>query len=71
LSPTQSTGPPQLQIDVHDAYEIGFGRSTYARKEDEISFLMTPVQGKKKSDLTIISEKCQYLESNSSRSYTY
>jgi hypothetical protein len=25
-SPTQSTGPYRLQIDVHDAYTIGFGR---------------------------------------------
>jgi hypothetical protein len=29
-SPTQSPGPPWLQIDVHDAYHIRFGRSTYA-----------------------------------------
>jgi hypothetical protein len=28
VSPTQGLGPPQLQIDVQDAYEIGFGRST-------------------------------------------
>jgi hypothetical protein len=33
-SPTQSPGPPQLQIDVHDAYQIRSGRSIYARKED-------------------------------------
>jgi hypothetical protein len=39
-SPTRSLGPPQLQIDVKDAYEIGFGRSTYERKEDEINFPM-------------------------------
>jgi hypothetical protein len=24
-SPTQSPGPPQIQIVVHDAYKIGFG----------------------------------------------
>jgi hypothetical protein len=28
-SPTQSTGPPRLQIDIHDAYKIRFGRYTY------------------------------------------
>jgi hypothetical protein len=39
-SPTQSPGPPQIQIDVQDSYEIRFGRSTYARKEDEIKFRM-------------------------------
>jgi hypothetical protein len=39
-SPTQSPGPPQIQIDVHDTYEIGFGRSTYAQKEDEIELPM-------------------------------
>jgi hypothetical protein len=44
-SPTRSPGPPQLQIDVQDAYEIGFGRSTYARKEDEISFPIALVLG--------------------------
>jgi hypothetical protein len=39
-SPARSLGPPQLQIDVNDAYEIGFGRSTYERKKDEINFPM-------------------------------
>jgi hypothetical protein len=34
LSPTHSPGPPRLQIDVQDVYDIRFGRSTYARKED-------------------------------------
>jgi hypothetical protein len=33
-SPTQSPGSPQLQIDVHDAYQIKSGRSIYAQKED-------------------------------------
>jgi hypothetical protein len=37
-SPTQNPGPPWLQIDVQDAYEIGFGRSTYAQQEDKINF---------------------------------
>jgi hypothetical protein len=42
-SPTWSAGSSWLQIDVHDAYEMGFGHSTYARKEDEISFPMASV----------------------------
>jgi hypothetical protein len=45
LSPTRSSGPPRFQIDLHDAYEIRFGQSTYARKEDEINFPMTLVPG--------------------------
>jgi hypothetical protein len=40
LSPTQSPGPPRIQIDVQDRYQIGSGRSTYARKEDELTFPM-------------------------------
>jgi hypothetical protein len=44
-SPTQSLGPPQLQIDVYDAYQIGFGCSTYARKEDDKTFPMALVLG--------------------------
>jgi hypothetical protein len=44
-SPTQSLGPPQFQIDVHDTYNIVFGRSTYAQKEDETNFPMALVQG--------------------------
>jgi hypothetical protein len=42
-SPTQSPGPPHIQIDVQIAYDIRFGRSTYARKAKEITFLMEPV----------------------------
>jgi hypothetical protein len=44
-SPTQSSGPPQLQIDVQDPYKIGFICSTYARKEDEIILPTTLVPG--------------------------
>jgi hypothetical protein len=44
-SPTQSLGPPQIQIDIQDTYEIGFGSSTYARKEDEIKLTMESVPG--------------------------
>jgi hypothetical protein len=43
LSPTQSPGPPRIQINVQIAYNIRFGRSTYARKDKEITFPMEPV----------------------------
>jgi hypothetical protein len=39
-SPTWSPGPPRIQIDVQSAYDIRFGRSTYARKAKEITFPM-------------------------------
>jgi hypothetical protein len=39
-SPTRSPGPPRIQIDVQIAYNIRFGRSTYARKAKEINFPM-------------------------------
>jgi hypothetical protein len=39
-SPTRSLGPPRIQIDVQIAYDLRFGRSTYARKAKEINFLM-------------------------------
>jgi hypothetical protein len=42
-SPTQSPGPPHIQIDVQIAYDIRFGHSTYARKAKEITFSMAPV----------------------------
>jgi hypothetical protein len=42
-SPTRSPGPPRIQIDVQIAYDLRFGRSTYARKAKEISFPMTSV----------------------------
>jgi hypothetical protein len=42
-SPTQSPGPPHIQIDVQIAYDIRFGHSTYARKAKEISFPVAPV----------------------------
>jgi hypothetical protein len=45
LSPSRSPGQPRLQIDVHDTYEIGFGCSTYASKEDEINITMPLVSG--------------------------
>jgi hypothetical protein len=40
LSPTQSPGPPHIQIDVQIAYDLCFERYTYARKAKEISFSM-------------------------------
>jgi hypothetical protein len=40
---TRSPGPPRIQIDVQIAYDLRFGRSTYARKDKQITFLMTPV----------------------------
>jgi hypothetical protein len=43
LSPTRSSGPPHIQIDVQIAYDIRFGRSTYARKVKELTFLMASV----------------------------
>jgi hypothetical protein len=47
-SPTRTSGLPQLQIDVQDAYQIGFGRSTYAQKVNEINFPMALVPGPNK-----------------------
>jgi hypothetical protein len=37
-SPTQSPGPPRIQIDVQIGYGLRFGRSTYAQKGKEIIF---------------------------------
>jgi hypothetical protein len=42
-SPTQSSEPPRIQIDVQIAYDLCFGRSTYARKAKEITFTMALV----------------------------
>jgi hypothetical protein len=42
-SPTRSPGPHSIQIDVHIAYNLCFGCSTYAWKAKEINFLMEPV----------------------------
>jgi hypothetical protein len=39
-SPTQSPGLPHIQIDIQIAYDLCFGRSTYARKAKEITFPM-------------------------------
>jgi hypothetical protein len=37
-SPTRSSRPPRIQIDVQIVYDLRFGRSTYARKAKEITF---------------------------------
>jgi hypothetical protein len=42
-SPTRSPGPPRIQIDLQIAYDLFFGRSTYARKAKEIIFPMDSV----------------------------
>jgi hypothetical protein len=42
-NPTRGPGPPCLQIDAQDAYGLLFGPSTYAGKEDDIYFSVTPV----------------------------
>jgi hypothetical protein len=39
-SSTQSPRPTCIQIDVQIAYDLCFGRSTYARKAKEITFPM-------------------------------
>jgi hypothetical protein len=39
-SPTRSPGPPHIQIDFQIAYDLRFGRSTYAQKSKEITFPM-------------------------------
>jgi hypothetical protein len=41
-SPTWSPEPPHIQIDVQIAYDLRFGRSTYAQKAKEITFPMAP-----------------------------
>jgi hypothetical protein len=42
-SPTRSSGPPHIQIDVQIAYGLRFRRSIYARKAKEITFPMALV----------------------------
>jgi hypothetical protein len=42
-SPTQSPGPPHIQIAVQITYDLRFGRSTYARIAKEIAFQMALV----------------------------
>jgi hypothetical protein len=42
-SPSRSPEPPRIQIDVQIAYDLHFGRSTYAQKSKERTFPMAPV----------------------------
>jgi hypothetical protein len=42
-SPTRSSGPPRIQIDVQVAYDLCFGHSTYAQKATKITFPMALV----------------------------
>jgi hypothetical protein len=42
-SPTRSSGPLHIQIDVQIAHDLCFGRFTYARKDKEITVPMEPV----------------------------
>jgi hypothetical protein len=46
LSPTRGPGPPRIQIDVQIAYDLRFGRSTYALK---------PIQRRRRK----FSDKCK------------
>jgi hypothetical protein len=54
LSPTWSSGPPHIQIDIQIAYDLRFGRSTYAQKAKEITFPMAPVSCPIKSESSTI-----------------
>jgi hypothetical protein len=54
LSPTRSPGPPRIQIYVQIAYDLRFGRSTYARKAKEITFPMAPVHDQLKLESSTI-----------------
>jgi hypothetical protein len=57
-SPTQSPRLYQIQIDVQIAYDLRFGRYTYAWKAKEITFPMALV-----SYLTNIRVVCNYQNS--------
>jgi hypothetical protein len=58
LSPTQSPGPPCIQIDIYIAYDLHFRRSTYALKAEEITIPMELV-----SYLTNIRVVCNHQNS--------
>jgi hypothetical protein len=42
-SPTRSSGPACIKIDVQISYDLHFGRSTYAWKAKELTFRTSPV----------------------------
>jgi hypothetical protein len=54
LSPTQSPGPPRIQIDVQIAYDLRFEHSIYARKAKEIIFPLELVSFPNKSESSAI-----------------
>jgi hypothetical protein len=58
-SPTRCPRPPRIQIDVQIAYDLHFGRSTYAQKVKEINFPMELV-----SCPTKIGVVCNHQNSN-------
>jgi hypothetical protein len=62
--PTRSPGPPRIQIDVQIAYDLRFVRSTYARKDKEITFPMESV-----SCPTKIGDVCNYQNSTDFQNY--
>jgi hypothetical protein len=53
-SPTRTTGPPRIQIDVQIAYDLHFVCSTYARKAKEINFPLALVSCPTKSESSAI-----------------
>jgi hypothetical protein len=53
-SPTRSTGSSHIQINVQIAYDLRFGRFTYARKAKEITFPMKLVLCSTKIESSII-----------------
>jgi hypothetical protein len=58
-SPTQSPRLPRIQIDIQIAYDLRFGRYTYARKDKEITFTVPLV-----SSPTKVGVICNYQNSN-------
>ena len=58
LSPTRSSWPPRIQIDVQIAYDLRFGRSTYVPKAQDINIPMEVV-----SCLTKIRVVCNHQNS--------
>jgi hypothetical protein len=52
VSPSRGAGPPCLQIDAHDMYDLRFGRSSYAWKDKEIKFSMQLVSWSTKIGVT-------------------
>jgi hypothetical protein len=53
-SSTRSSGLPHIQINVKIAYDLRFGRSTYARKDKETNFPIELVSYPTKSESSAI-----------------